>query len=316
MLPAALAQGARNLMQTGLLLGGMAVLLMAVGWGLAGPDGAVLAIGAGLGFLLIAPEMSGRLVMQALGARRLEREDAPLLFRLHAAVCRRAGLAPEPALYYLPHPLPQAFTIGQRAETAAICLSDGMLSGLGARELTAVLAHEIAHILNRDLHVMMLADTITRMTRTMSLAGVLLLIFNGVTYVTEQTGGLPWWLPWVLILAPTASALMQLALARTREFEADRAAARLTGDPLGLAAALGVLEAQSRGAWERLITGSDRIEPSLLRTHPQSAERIERLRALAGEATPLVGLPERGGVPLAPGLRGKVRRPPLLWWWR
>lgn len=316
MLPAALAQGARNLAQTGLLLAGMAALLTAVGWGLAGPDGAFLTLGAGIGFLLIAPELSGRLTMQALGARRLVRDEASLVFRVRDAICRRAGLAPPPALFYLPHRLPQAFTIGQRPETAAICLSDGLLHSLGVRELAAVLAHEIAHILNRDLHVMMLADTIARMTRTMSLAGVLLLIVNGVIYVTEWAGGLAWWLPLVLIGGPTASALMQRALARTREFEADRAAARLTGDPLGLAAALTKLESRSEGLWERLIVGADGIEPSLLRTHPLGAVRVARLKALAADAPPLEDMPASDGGPLAPHLCAASRQPRLLWWWR
>ena len=316
MRPAALTQGARNLMQTGVLLAGMAAVLAAVGWGLAGPQGVFMALGAGIGFLLFAPEMSGRLAMQAVGARRLDREEAPLVFRVLDTVSRRAGLPEPPALYYLPHAMPQAFTIGQQAATAAICVSDGMLRLLGTRELAAVLAHEIAHVLHRDLNVMMLADMITRLTRTMSLVGLLLLVFSGMIDATGQEGGIPWWLPWVLMLAPTASALMQLALSRTREFEADREAARLTGDPMGLASALTLLDARTRGLWERMF-GGDRMEPSLLRTHPHIEERVARLKALASDDAPLRDLLHPGVMPLMGSPPAGTRRaPPWLWWWR
>jgi len=309
-------QGTRNAVQTGVLLAGMAALLAAVGWGLAGAEGVVMALAAGLGVLVFAPDVSGRLVMQALGARRLDRDEAPVVHRVLDSVSRRAGLPAPPALYYLPDASPQAFTIGQRSETAAICLSGGLLRLLGGRELAAVLAHEIAHLLHHDLKVMMLADMITRLTRAMSFAGISLLLFSGMAYAAGQPGAVPWWLTGVLLLAPTASALMQLALSRTREFEADRLAARLTGDPLGLAAALTLLESRSRGFWERFLGGS-RPEPSLLRTHPRVEERVRRLKDISSDYTILDERVSVERTPLIGAASATVRRPPRwLWWWR
>ena len=166
-----MTQGLRNVAQTALILLGMALLLGVVGWGLSGPQGLALMIGAGAGFMLFGTSISGRVVMRALGAHRLTPQVAPIPYRLLTSIARRAGLAFTPALFLLPASVPQAFTIGNRAETAAICLSEGILQVLGPRELSGVLGHEVAHIINRDIYVMMLADLVTRLTRTMSMAG-------------------------------------------------------------------------------------------------------------------------------------------------
>jgi heat shock protein HtpX len=169
-----------------------------------------------------------------------------------------------------------------------------------------VLAHEVSHIANGDNRVMGFADLVSRITGMLSLAGQLLLLV-----------GLPLWLltgvdmPWgpilVLLFAPTLSALVQLALSRSREYEADRSAAELAGDPRGLASALEKLERYQGGLWERLVMPGRKLpEPSLLRTHPPVEERVRRLMDLAAHEhlTPLVAEePPRyaaRGIPLAP----------------
>jgi heat shock protein HtpX len=312
-----MTQGLRNVAQTALILLGMALLLGVVGWGLSGPQGLALMIGAGAGFMLFGTSISGRVVMRALGAHRLTPQVAPIPYRLLTSIARRARLAFTPALFLLPASVPQAFTIGNRAGTAAICLSEGILQVLGPRELSGVLGHEVAHIINRDIYVMMLADLVTRLTRTMSMAGILLIVFNTSFYVTGTEGGLPWWLPVVMILAPIMSALMQLALSRTREFEADRAAAKLTGDPEGLARALTILDSRNRGVWEMLFQcGGKRLEPSILRTHPVVEERVERLRKLARDMPSGPVAAKQG--PVFHGLAESIppRPPRALWRWR
>jgi heat shock protein HtpX len=132
--------------------------------------------------------------------------------------------------------------------------------------------------------IMALADAVSRIVRVMSFAGQVLILINLPMFLTEY-GAMPWLPLLLLAFAPTLSALLQLALSRSREFDADLEAARLTGDPLGLADALEKLERHQEHLWRRvLLPGYRNRQPSLLRTHPNSAERIARLRALAQSA--------------------------------
>jgi heat shock protein HtpX len=146
-----------------------------------------------------------------------------------------------------------------------------------------VFAHEIAHVANRDLWIMGLADVMARATALLSYAGQFLLIVN-LPLLLFGAVTIPWIVPVVLIFAPTGMSLLQLALSRAREFDADRAAAELTGDPMGLAAALGRLERRPGRFWEEILLPGRRMpEPSVLRTHPRTEQRIERLEELARE---------------------------------
>jgi heat shock protein HtpX len=148
------------------------------------------------------------------------------------------------------------------------------------RELAGVLAHELMHIVNQDTRLMAFADLASRITEFLSMAGQLLLLINLPLLLFGQTT-LPW-IPILLMLAaPTLSALAQLALSRSREYEADLGAAQLTEDPMGLASALNKLESPRHRLLERLLHPGPRIpDPSLLRTHPPTDERVERLMAL------------------------------------
>jgi heat shock protein HtpX len=198
-----------------------------------------------------------------------------LLQRLAA----RAGLAHLPRLYYIRSSLLNAFAVGSR-ESAAIGITDGLLRTLNQRELAGVLAHELSHIRNNDLWIMSLADLMSRLTSLMSWLGQFLLILN---LPVLMMGGVavPWLLVLTLIFAPTVMALLQLALSRAREYDADLDAASITGDPQGLASALAKLERYQGRYWEEILLPGRRIpEPSLLRTHPPTKERIARLMAL------------------------------------
>ena len=172
-------------------------------------------------------------------------------------------------------------------------MTSGLLKALNLRELAGVLAHEISHVRHNDMRIMGLADMISRMTRTMSLIGMLLLMVN-LPLIVAGAATVPWLLVLLLVFAPTIGSLLQLALARTREYDADIDAAGLTGDPLGLASALTKLERQGGRFWEEIVLPGRRIpDPSLLRTHPSTEERVRRLMDLQGHRPAMVlDLPE------------------------
>jgi heat shock protein HtpX len=281
----------RNLVHSLLLLGGIAALAALCGWLLFGTQGMV---GLGLGMaaaLAFAPRIAPDMVLRGYGARKLRPDDAPELFLVVERLCRRAGIARHPTLHYLASRVPNAFAVGSRDE-AAIAVSDGLLRRLAPREVVGVLAHEISHIRNNDLWLMSLADLAGRITRTMSLFG-LFVVALGLPMWLVTGEGPPLLLIPLLVFAPQITLLMQLALSRAREFDADLDAAGLTGDPDALSSALARLDDQRRGFFERLLMpGYREPAPSLLRTHPPTAERIARLRALsAGARTPSTVLP-------------------------
>lgn len=269
----------RNLLQSVALLGGIGGLLALCAWAVAGVEGILwTALGGGLGIAL-SPRLGPDLMLRLSGARRLARADLPAVYRALDGLARRAGLPVSPRLYYLPTPTLNAFAVGRR-DAPAIAVTDGMLRSLGMRELLGVLGHELSHIRNNDLWVMQLADAMSRLTRLMALAGIALAIVALPLSIVGE-GDFPLLLVLLLVVAPTAANLLQLALSRTREYDADLDAAMLTGDPLGLASALGKIERLGPRSWsEVFLPGSRLPEPSLLRSHPPTPERIARLMAL------------------------------------
>jgi heat shock protein HtpX len=285
----------RNVVHSILLLGGIVALLALCGWVLFGPEGLVgMALGAAIA-LAFSPTISPGMVLRLYRAREIAPHDLPEVLHVLAALAARAGLERVPRLYYVPSTMLNAFAVGGR-DDAVIAVTDGMLRALNLRELTGVLAHEISHIRNRDLWLMGIADLAGRLTRLMTLLGLALLLVNLPLWLSGATS-VPWLLVPLLVFAPQITTLLQLALSRAREFDADLDAAGLSGDPVGLAAALAKLERYQRGAWEQILMPGQRLpEPSVLRTHPPTAERIARLQALSG-APPLAPLPERGAGP-------------------
>ena len=274
-----------NLLHTLLLLGGMAGLMWLIAWMLVGPAGAVGVLAGGMLALLLAPRMSPALLLRMYRARPLGRRALP---DVHAALddlAGRAGLLAAPTLWYVPSASLNAFPLRSDGRSA-IAVTDGLLRMLDFRELAGVLAHELSHLRNRDLWVMNLADGIGRITTAMSWFGMLLLLVSLPAWLASGVG--PSLLPIVLlVLAPTIGSLLQLALSRAREYDADLDAAALTGDPAGLASALRKLERHAGGLWERVMLPGPRVpEPSLLRTHPPTEERVARLLSLAPAVPP------------------------------
>ncbi len=267
----------QNTLQTLALLAAMAALAGALGWSLFGEAGLWAAL-LGPAIALAGHSASPHLVLRATRAQPLAPAQAPGLYRLLVELAERAGLAIVPRLYYVPSRVLNAFAAGDR-DAPAIALTDGLLRSLAPREIAGVLAHEIAHVRSRDVWVMTLAEVVARMTSLLSLLGQMLLVV--LLPVSLVTGGeLPLLAILLLIFAPSVSALLQLALSRTREYDADIAAVELTGDPRGLASALDKLERLQGGWMERLFIA--RV-PKWLRTHPSTGERVRRLLALERE---------------------------------
>jgi heat shock protein HtpX len=272
---------ARNIVHSILLLGGIIVLLGLCGWVLFGPDGLIgMGIGAALA-LAFSPRISPQLVLRMYHAREIGRRDLPDVVRVLEVLAERAGLEQVPRLYYVPSTMLNAFAVGGR-DDAVIAVTDGLLRTLTLRELTGVLAHETSHIRNRDLWLMSIADAAGRLTHLMALFGFALVMVSLPLWLSGA-GGVPILLIPLLVFAPQITTLLQLALSRAREFDADLDAAGLTGDPDGLALALAKLERYQRSAWKQIFIPRYRLpEPSVLRTHPPTEERIARLKSLSG----------------------------------
>ncbi len=236
----------------------------------------------GATLFLFSPHISPQFLMRLYRARPLNPYEAEDIYAIITTLAKRAGLPAVPQLYYLPTRMMNAFAVGNR-KNAVIAVTDGLLRRLDSREFAGVLAHEISHIRHNDLRVMSIADVISRMTSLLSTFGQLLLFFNLPLLLMGQVT-ISWLGILLLIAAPTISSLMQLALSRTREFDADLGAVELTGDPDGLARALQKLEYYQGNLWQSVLMPGRRVpDPSILRTHPHTEERVRRLQALKSE---------------------------------
>jgi heat shock protein HtpX len=183
-------------------------------------------------------------------------------------------------MHLVPSSMLNAFAVGRRGDSA-IAVTDGLIRSLTLRELAGVLAHEVSHIAHEDLRVMAFADMVARYTSFMSTFGIFTLFINIGFVAGGYEVQVPWLAVLVLVLSPTIGSLLQLALSRTREFDADLGAAMLTGDPDGLASALIKLDRAQARHWEAMMLPGGRIpDPSILRTHPATPERVARLMAL------------------------------------
>ena len=299
----------RNVLHTWLLILGSGGLAALIAWILFGTVGIVwAAILTGVG-LWSASQISPRMVLGLYRARPLSPYDLPELHRIVRQLSLRAELPAMPRLYYVPSRMMNAFAVG-KPEDSAIAVTDGLLRGLSLRQLAGVLAHEISHVRNGDLKVMALGDVLTRLTGLMSTFGLIALAFS---LPAMMAAGLqvPWLAILLLIFAPTIGGLMQLALSRAREYDADLDAAGLTGDPQGLASALVTLERRQGRLWEGLLLPGSRLpDPSLLRTHPRTEDRVDRLMSLTPASSPVIDLPARWDEFAAPP---PLRAPRIHW---
>jgi heat shock protein HtpX len=314
-------QRRRNRLHGALLLTGMVGTLALCAWLLFGRQGVVWVLLLGLGTLAVRPRMRPAWVLRMYRARPLPASAAPDLHRLLAVLAGRAGLPRAPALYYVPSRMLNAFAVGDR-DASAIGVTDGLLRTLSGRQLAGVLAHEISHITSEDLRMMTLADTVGRLTHAIAYAGLLMLVVSGASMAMAGAGGTGSTVASLLVVSvvlvtvPTIVTLLQLALSRAREYDADLAAVTLTGDPLGLADALRTLHLHEGRLWERIMVPHGRSpDQLLLRTHPTAEERIRRLTELAPVDTPRITPPSDDHPPSGFGpVSGPVRlRAPGIW---
>lgn len=267
-----------NRLQSALLVLALLGIVALAGRLLFGEGGGWIGLGAALVALLVEPAAAARLTLSLYRARPLSAAEAPQLWAIARELGARAGLPTSPRLYYVPSSLVNAFAVGSSREPS-IALTDGLLHLLSARELAGVLAHELAHVAHGDLRVMGLADSVSRLTGLLAIIGQVLLVLY-LPWILLGEADVNWLGFLLLVLSPHLALLAQLGLSRLREFDADLMAARLTGDPAGLASALARIERVSRSWRTWLWPGWGNPEPSWLRTHPSTDVRIARLMAL------------------------------------
>ncbi len=286
-----------NTFKTYLLLLFLTALLTALGWAvdqLTGGTGMFLMIFFALGIVSnwIVYFFSDKIVLAMYGAKPLSEAEAPELHEMLGRLARKAGI-PKPPLYLIPADVPNAFATGRSPRRSAVAVTQGLLRHLNTEQIEGVLAHELAHIRNRDTLLATIAATITAL---ISAAGEGLrwgaLFGGGRRSDEENSNPLALIIVVVLsILAPLVAMLVQFAISRTREFAADEYAAHLTGNPEGLASALLTLEAIAMRAPMPQLAATENmwiVSPlagqdfaSLFSTHPPTAKRVQRLRELA-----------------------------------
>jgi len=307
-----------NLLQSAVMLAAMTALLAIIGFILAGRDGLIITAVFAFSFLTFGRGASKTWMLKAIGAVKLRVDQAPAIHAILTELSRRAGLERVPDVYLMDAQQMLGFSTGASDHDAAIVLSGPLVQGLSARELAGVLAHEVSHIVSGDLAVMGTADMITRSTRTLSMIGLILVVFN-IPLAMTADGYIPWGALLLLISAPLLSFLLQMALSRVREFEADHGAVDICGDPEALAVALEKLETQGRSLLRSAyFPHRPGTEPSLLRSHPVTQERVSRILRQSPAMGPLPieligehhGYPSDWSGPFGLPIRW------LLRWWR
>ena len=277
-----------NWIKTLLLLVAMTALFVVTGWLIGGMEGMILALVVALATNVLAWWNSGKLVRRMQGAVELSRDRAPELYDMTAALAERAGL-PMPALYVIETDQPNAFATGRDPQNGAVCVSTGLLRTLNRDEIAGVIAHELAHIRSRDTLIMTYAGV---MAGAISMLSQYVFWFGGGRR-DGPLGGLG--LLIAAITAPIAALVIRMFISRTREYEADRAGAEISGMPLALASALKKINAAARrGILRRArrhpalahlyidnpLTGNGGVD-SWFSTHPAVENRIAALMKIA-----------------------------------
>jgi heat shock protein HtpX len=278
-----------NYVRTAMLLAAMTALFMVVGYVIGGQSGMVIAFGMALASNLFAYWNSDKMVLRMYGAQEATPNDSPELFRMVESLAANASL-PMPKVYIIHNPQPNAFATGRNPENAAVAVTTGLLEQLSREEVAAVVAHELAHIRNRDTLIM---------TMTATLAGAISGLANMAMWFgagRRDNGIGPLATIAMIILAPIAAMLVQMAISRTREYAADRAGAEICGNPMWLAAALDRISnaahsienppAERNPATAHMFIVNPLMGlrmDNLFSTHPSTANRIAALEALSGE---------------------------------
>ena len=269
-----------NTFKTALLLTAMTLLLLAIGGAFGGQRGMLLALIIAGVTNFVAYFYSDKIALATYRAQPVTREQLPRVYSAVERITQKVGL-PLPKIYVIPTDSPNAFATGRNPQHASVAVTQGILNLLNDEELEGVLAHELGHVNNRDILISSIAATLAGAVTYLARFG----FFFGGDSNERRSGGIGALL--MLVLAPFAAMLIQLAVSRSREYQADATGAHLTGNPYALASALAKLDAYSKRA-PMMATPSTAhlfiIQPflgmnfgSLFSTHPPIAKRIERL---------------------------------------
>ena len=275
-----------NWLKTSILMAGIMALFGVIGAYVGGSSGMLLALLFGGAMNVFSYWFSDTMVLKMYNAREVDEYSAPQFYNMVRELAQRADL-PMPRVYLIDEAQPNAFATGRNPDNAAVAATTGILSLLSAREIRGVMAHELAHVHHRDILISTISAT---MAGAISALANFAMFFGGRDSEgrSNPIAGLA-----MALLAPIAASLIQMAISRSREFEADRGGAEISGDPHALADALGKIDAYARGipmpvAEEHPATAQMMIMnplsgggvASLFSTHPATEERVSRLRAM------------------------------------
>ena len=278
-----------NLLKTAVLMAAITALFVAIGSVLGGRQGMAIALVVALGMNFFSYWFSDKLVLKMYRAQEVDATSAPQFYRMVAELAQRAEL-PMPKVYLIQEDAPNAFATGRNPQNAAVAATTGILRVLSERELRGVMAHELAHVKHRDILISTISAT---MAGAISMLANFAMFFGGRD--SEGRPVNPIASIAVMLLAPLAAGLIQMAISRAREFEADRGGAEISGDPQALASALQKIHRAAQGI--PLETTERHPETAqmmimnplsggglrgLFSTHPSTEERVARLLAMAG----------------------------------
>ncbi len=278
-----------NLMKTAILMAAITALFMAIGALLGGQTGMMVALIVALGMNFFSYWFSDKLVLKMYNAQEVDESSAPQFYRTVRELAERAQL-PMPKVYLIDEDAPNAFATGRNPEHAAVAATTGILRVLSEREMRGVMAHELAHVKHRDILISTVSAT---MAGAISMLANFAMFFGGRNSEGRSHNPIVGLL--VMFLAPIAAGLIQMAISRAREFEADRGGAEISGDPHSLASALQKIHQFAHGGIP-LETAERHPETAqmmimnplsagglrgLFSTHPPTEERVQRLMAMA-----------------------------------
>jgi heat shock protein HtpX len=279
-----------NVIKTGFLLAVLTVMLVLLGGALGGRQGMLIAFVIALLMNFVSYWFSDKMVLAAYGAQPIEEANAPRLYAIVHRLATRAGI-PMPRVYLIPSETPNAFATGRNPDHAVVAVTEGIMRILDEEELEGVLAHELSHVKNRDVLISTIAATLAGAITYLAHMAQFAAMFGGRRDDDEEGGSNPIAAILIAILAPIAALLVQMAVSRAREFQADATGAQVAGKSWGLAKALEKLQmaneaapmAQASPATAHLFIVNPLSGQTLMRlfsTHPPLEERIARLRAM------------------------------------
>jgi heat shock protein HtpX len=283
-----------NRLKTAALLGLLTAMILGVGYWFGGSSGLVIAVLVSLAMNGFTYFYSDKLALRSMGARPVSEAEFPALYQMVRELSTEAG-QPMPRLYVSPTPQPNAFATGRNPKNAAVAVTTGITQILDYRELRGVIGHELSHVYNRDILISSVAA---------GLAGIITMLANLAFFIplggNDEDGPNPAALLLMIILGPLAASVIQLAISRNREFQADASGAALTRDPMALASALRKIHAGTQRmplpADNRLASTAHlmidnpfraRGLANLFSTHPPMEERVRRLERMAANAGPI-----------------------------